>query len=129
MFPHSAFASRLLSAVAKAGFQTSATSFAREVNARGHADLITSHGVRKWFMGEAMPTQARLKLIAETLGVNAAWLRFGEGDPGAGEPTELLTPAVSIMMSDYMRLTDEGKNLVRKTVALLIEAEACQQRL
>lgn len=38
---------------------------------------VTTLAARKWLMGEAMPTQDRIQLLAEWLNVSASWLRFG----------------------------------------------------
>lgn len=121
--PYAAFAARLIQAVQERGLTTSPSRFAREVNAAAAGLIITSHGVRKWFLGEAMPTQERLKLLAQILGVSAAWLRFGEAEknpPLTGE----LSSELMMILSDYARLPPEHKVLVRELVKILHESSA-----
>lgn len=38
---------------------------------------MTVHAVRKWLVGEACPTQARILRLSELLAVDPSWLRFG----------------------------------------------------
>src|SRR3569833_1795615 len=55
----------------------SPTQLAREFNIRFPGRPITVHAARKWLMGEAIPTQEKLRTLAQWLGVPAEWLRFG----------------------------------------------------
>jgi len=55
-----------------------AARLASEFN-RVHAGApITLHAARKWIIGESIPTQEKLKVLAAWLGVSAVWLRYGE---------------------------------------------------
>jgi transcriptional regulator with XRE-family HTH domain len=56
----------------------SATELQRAFNAQNPELAISVHAARKWLMGEAMPTQARLRELAAALAVSPTWLRFGE---------------------------------------------------
>ena len=56
----------------------SATVLQRVFNERNNDLAISVHAARKWLMGEAIPTQARLRNLAAVLGVSATWLRFGD---------------------------------------------------
>ncbi len=70
---------------------------AREFNRRYPGVPVTIHAARKWLLGEAIPTQARLRVLARWFGVSTEWLRFGEGapmvvtaqEPGLEEGSEL----------------------------------------
>lgn len=59
------------------GLRPSPTIVAREFNFRFVGKPITVHAARKWLVGEAIPTQDKLRSLAEWLGVSVDWLRFG----------------------------------------------------
>ena len=50
----------------------------REFNALNTHAPVTTHTVRKWLTGEAIPAQSKLRTLADWLGVSVAWLRFGD---------------------------------------------------
>jgi len=75
------FAVRLNMALAQAGFNDGPTHLCRAFNAFTDSEHVTMASVRKWIIGESIPTQARLVDLAGMLGVEAHWLRFGEGKP------------------------------------------------
>lgn len=72
------FSERLISAIEIAGVPDSATVVQREYNSHSNQPPISSHAVRKWLMGEAIPTQDRIQVLANWLNVSPSWLRFGE---------------------------------------------------
>jgi hypothetical protein len=51
---------------------------------------ISSHAARKWLIGEAIPTQDRIQVLAVWLNVSPSWLGFGEelGDTKMKDLTE-----------------------------------------
>lgn len=81
-----AFCDRLKACLHASGFDVSATRLASEFNLRANGASVTVHGARKWLIGDAIPTQARIQTLADWLGVSAAWLRFGEADNGQFDP-------------------------------------------
>jgi hypothetical protein len=79
------FSERLQHALRSADYSPdSPTQLAREFNIRFSGRPITVHAARKWLVGEAIPTQEKLRTLAHWLGVAAEWLRFG-GVPQHGE--------------------------------------------
>jgi hypothetical protein len=56
----------------------SPTELQRAFNARNLKLAVSVHAARKWLMGEAIPTQVRLRALADVLQVSPTWLRFGE---------------------------------------------------
>src|SRR3954471_16953373 len=86
------FSERLQQALRNADYSPdSPTQLAREFNIRFTGRPITVHAARKWLVGEAIPTQEKLRTLAQWLGVQAEWLRFGgpenigaNGDAGNG---------------------------------------------
>jgi hypothetical protein len=75
---HALFSKRLAFALEVIGVPLSATALQREYNSRSKQPPITSHAARKWLMGEAIPNQDRIQILAAWLNVSASWLRFGE---------------------------------------------------
>ena len=78
------FAERVAAALVAQGMPASPTELQRAFNARNPKLAVSVYAARKWLMGEAIPTQARLRVVAEVLGVSATWLRFGEDEAAAG---------------------------------------------
>ena len=62
------FAERLAAALVARGIPVSAIALQRAFNARNPELAITAHAARKWLMGESIPTQAHLRVVAEVLG-------------------------------------------------------------
>jgi transcriptional regulator with XRE-family HTH domain len=79
------FSERLQQALKNAHYSPdSPTRLAREFNIRFEGRPITVHAARKWLVGEAIPTQEKLRMIAQWLGVPADWLRFGGSETPGG---------------------------------------------
>ena len=72
------FAMRVQSVLVARGMPASPTELQRAFNARNPKLAVSVHAARKWLMGEAIPTQARLRELAAVLAVSPTWLRFGE---------------------------------------------------
>jgi transcriptional regulator with XRE-family HTH domain len=77
---NTAFTQRLFLALNSIGYEvTNISGITREINKLFGEKSITSHAVRKWLSGQAIPIHSRLIRLADWLGVSPAWLRFGEG--------------------------------------------------
>ena len=72
------FSKRVQAALVARGMPASPTELQRAFNARNPKLAVSVHAARKWLMGEAIPTQARLRELAAVLAVPPTWLRFGE---------------------------------------------------
>jgi hypothetical protein len=72
------FSKRVQAALVARGMPASATELQRAFNAQNPKLAVSVHAARKWLMGEAIPTQARLRELAAVLAVSPTWLRFGE---------------------------------------------------
>lgn len=75
------FSARLNAALEKASIKPSPTSLARAFNACTTESPVTVHAVRKWLVGEAIPTQAKLLTLAGITGADPYWLRYGGDMP------------------------------------------------
>lgn len=76
--PTEKFASRLRLAMEKAGYEAKPSVLEREFNLRYWGKPMTLHGVRRWLVGESMPPQDKLEVLAEWLLITPQHLRFGE---------------------------------------------------
>jgi transcriptional regulator with XRE-family HTH domain len=80
-----AFSERLQQALSSAEYSPSSpTQLAREFNIRSDGNPVTVHAARKWLQGESIPTQEKLRTLANWLDVPADWLRFGIVEDGKG---------------------------------------------
>jgi len=125
-----AFSQRLCQAVAAMGWDESPTLVAREFNLRWRGKMITVNAVRKWMLGESMPTLDKLQVLADLLGVSADWLRWGVVQTlSAGEGQALYVKqtrpdgsSIQSLTQDVRLLTDSHLKLVQALVsAMLVE--------
>ncbi|NIA00565.1 hypothetical protein [Massilia sp. CCM 8734] len=125
------FGQRLISALQQAELSCAPTEVAHGFNLRGGGARVTSHAARKWLLGQAIPTQSNIHVLADWVGVNAAWLRFGEGE--RHRPLSLLledcaTDASMVsMFNDLRSLPMRDQLLLRELIDVLMEAQALQQ--
>ncbi|MDB5764307.1 MAG: hypothetical protein JWQ21_3302 [Herminiimonas sp.] len=100
----------------------SPTELARDFNLRFAGRPITVHAARKWLVGEAIPTQDKMRTLAEWLGVPIEWLRFGGDERRANTPhsTGNFKSIDLRLMSDLQLLDDNHRRLVSEFVRILI---------
>lgn len=60
-----------------AGYEARPSVLEREFNLRYWGKPMTLHGVRRWLLGESLPKQEKLLLLAEWLNIPPQELRFG----------------------------------------------------
>ena len=118
------FSERLQQALKNAHYSPdSPTRLAREFNIRFEGRPITVHAARKWLVGEAIPTQEKLRMIAQWLGVPADWLRFG-GPEAPGEPGDTgaarFESADVKLIADLQRLDEHHRQLAREFIRMLV---------
>jgi transcriptional regulator with XRE-family HTH domain len=121
------FSERLQQALRNADYSPdSPTQLAREFNLRFAGRVVTVHAARKWLVGEAIPTQEKLRALAQWLGVSAEWLRFG------GELTEVkvanvtnfnsrLAPKDLAMIEHLMQLDEQRRHIVHQLIRMLLQ--------
>ncbi|HEU4853249.1 MAG TPA: hypothetical protein VFT37_13955 [Telluria sp.] len=121
------FSERLQLALRNAHYSPdSPTRLAREFNIRFEGRPITVHAARKWLVGEAIPTQEKLRMIAQWLGVPAEWLRFGgpeqapEGGGEAGGANARFESADVKLIADLQRLDEHHRQLAREFIRMLV---------
>ena len=117
-----AFAERLSAALSAMGVRLSPTVVAHEFNLRYWGRSITPHTARNWLLGISIPTQDKLRVLADWLQVGPDELRFGVR-PGQELPSkgEALAPTLDLadreMLSRYLALPVPERKLVRDVVA------------
>jgi transcriptional regulator with XRE-family HTH domain len=115
------FSSRLQKALKDAGYSAyGPTELAHQFNIRFTGHPISVHAARKWLMGEAIPTQDKIRVLSEWLMVPTEWLRFG-GNYTSGEPLSLesIDPVYSRLLTDIQRLDPYHRKLVLEFVRLI----------
>ena len=119
------FSERLQQALRNADYSPdSPTQLAREFNIRFEGRPITVHAARKWLVGEAIPTQEKLRTLAQWLGVPAEWLRFGGAD-GYASGDSISTPArfesADVkLVADLQRLDEHHQAIAREFIRMLL---------
>jgi hypothetical protein len=117
------FSERLQGALRKADYSPdSPTQLAREFNVRFDGRPITVHAARKWLVGEAIPTQEKLRALAQWLAVPADWLRFGgnDGQASAQSPTKRYETADVKLLADLQRLDEHHQAIAREFLRMLV---------
>lgn len=116
-----AFSERLRAALSAQGVRLSPTVVAHEFNLRFWGRSITAHTARTWLLGVSIPTQDKLRVLADWLQVSPDELRFGPrpGVPMAPEvdgPLQSLSLPDREMLSRYLALPVAERKLVRDVV-------------
>ncbi len=119
-----AFSERLRKALEAMGVRPSPTVVANEFNLRYWGRSITPHTARNWLLGQAMPTQDKLVVLAEWLQVSPDELRFGKTSSAlrladADPEFEQLDMADREMIKRYLSLPKAERKTVREVVAAM----------
>jgi len=126
MSEREAFSQRLVKALRDAKIDIgSPTIFAREFNRRYAGKPVSTHAARKWLMGESIPTQDKLRLLAAWLGVSSEWLRFGDGGGrhvARSDQASYNSQDIELV-GDIRQLSAEHKLVVREVVLTLLRLE------
>lgn len=87
------------------------TQIARTINQQLPMISVTAQAVRKWLLAEAFPSQDKLVMLADWLGVSVQWLRYGTGErlPVSYRPenplgNEAASPSMMLFGYEYVRL-------------------------
>lgn len=114
------FAERVKTALAARDVPASATALQRAFNERYPELAISVHAARKWIAGESIPTQARLRAVAELLAVSATWLRFGEDV--AASKNKSLSVQEHMLVQQFRRLSDTQRTHVLALVHSVVDS-------
>lgn len=119
-----AFAQRLRQALEASGVRMSPTVVANEFNLRYWGRSVTPHTARNWLLGKSIPTQDKLRVLADWLQVGPDELRFGQtvSLPKASENMDAwgaLNMADREMINRYIALSVQDRKTVREVVAAM----------
>ena len=129
-----AFSERLRKALESMGVRPSPTVVANEFNLRYWGRSITPHTARNWLLGQALPTQDKLVVLAEWLQVSPDELRFGKNSSAlrlaeADPEFEELDMADREMIKRYLSLPKPERKTVREVVtAMAVAADQKHKR-
>jgi uncharacterized protein (DUF39 family) len=117
-----AFASRLRHALEQAGVSISPTVVAHEFNLRYWGQGVTMHAVRNWLIGQSLPGQDKLVVLADWLRVDPQHLRFGYTTSSRGDDSAVAWPQTlnlkdREMLSKYLELPPKDRDIVCEVVA------------
>jgi len=118
------FRDRLQQALRDAQYaEVGPTQLAREFNIRFKGPSITVHAARKWLVGESIPTQEKLRALAQWLGVTTEWLRFGDArhtvDSSNGT-LDCCDPLQARVIDDFRRLNEHDQAIARDFIHMLV---------
>lgn len=124
------FQARLARTLQNCGYaHDSPTVLAREFNFRFSGRPVTIHAARKWLVGESIPTQDKLRILAQWLGVTAEWLRFGDAAQDAGITLRETTSPNSDegrLLANLLELDPYHRRLAHDFVKMLAQKSAPQ---
>jgi transcriptional regulator with XRE-family HTH domain len=126
------FADRLRSALGSAGVRASPTLVANAFNLRYHGRSITPHTARNWLLGKVMPTQDKLRVLAEWLQVSPDELRFGRA-PGKTYVYEMNDGPIEMALADremidrYLSLSQAERKTIRDVVSAFMLAKVAER--
>lgn len=128
-----AFAQRLRFALDACGVRLSPSVVANEFNLRYWGRSITPHTARNWLMGNSMPTQDKLRVLAEWLKVSPNELRFGRVDGGhvvrqSDDLCDDLNMVDREMVTRYLGLDVNDRKTVREVVTAFSVASAAKPK-
>lgn len=123
------FSQRLQQALREADYSPdSPTQLAREFNVRFAGRPVTVHAARKWLVGEAIPTQEKLRVLSQWLGISAEWLRFGSkelaGVNGNGTDASSRFESSDLkLLTELQNLSEPDRKLAREFIRMLVRME------
>ena len=126
------FADRLRGALESAGVRASPTLVANAFNLRYHGRSITPHTARNWLLGKVMPTQDKLRVLAEWLQVSPDELRFGRA-PGKTYVYEMNAGPIEMALADremidrYLSLSQAERKTIRDVVSAFVLAKVAER--
>jgi transcriptional regulator with XRE-family HTH domain len=121
------FAQRLIEAMQAAGYAAKPAVLEREFNLRFYGKPMTLQGVRRWLIGETMPSHDKLRTLADWLHISPEELSFGAELPKKIEQRRKEWE-VSISYQErevfeaFLSLPAEQKKIVREVILAFVRA-------
>lgn len=109
-----------------AGYSPKPAILEREFNLRWYGKPMTLHGVRRWLLGETIPGQDKILVLAEWLGISPQLLRYGsEVELRIEERNEKWDQAIRYqereVITAYLNLPQIQRKAVREIIMALAE--------
>jgi hypothetical protein len=71
---------------------------------------LSAHAIRKWLLGESIPTQEKLRVLADILSVEPNWLRYGEAINNDEKPNfNKLNSNQKKLLNEFEKLSSNQK--------------------
>lgn len=123
------FSQRLTEAMKEEGYQPRPVVLEREFNQRYWGRPVSVQAIRKWLMGEVIPTQDKLQVLAEWLNVDPHWLRFGEKLSGSVQQQRKrwdanMSPQERQVVETFMSLPPEKRKIIGEIVFAFAHSKA-----
>ena len=121
------FSERLRAAMRQANLDVSATVLEKKFNARFGGASVSSQAASQWLNGKAIPRLDKLRVLADVLGVELAYLRDGDKavrgvrDNKAHWP-EAISNQDRAAFEAFLALPTAQRKLVRELILALGEA-------
>ncbi len=116
------FSGRLQQALRNQDYSpNSPTQLAREFNLRFSGHPVTVHAARKWLQGESIPTQEKLRALANWLDVPADWLRFGNVDGPRGKASGNVSSMDAKMIANLQQLDEHHRTIAYEFLRMLVK--------
>ena len=118
------FSERLKQAMTNNRYELRPVVLEREFNRRYWGPPVSFQAARRWLLGEAIPTQDRLQVLAEWLDVDPHWLRFGEKLTGSVKQQRKrwdakMTHEERKVIEAFMNLSAEKRKIVGEIIQAL----------
>jgi transcriptional regulator with XRE-family HTH domain len=126
-----AFAKRLSQAMLAAGYDDKPAVLEREFNTRHWGKPMTLHGVRRWLRGETLPSQDKLRTLAEWLKVSPQDLQYGQAYK-AESPRPRWDAGVGYQDRDifeaFLKLPVPQRKVVREVILAFAQVQAAKPK-
>ncbi|WP_284399698.1 XRE family transcriptional regulator [Acidovorax sp. SUPP2825] len=119
------FAQRLREAMENAGYDAKSAVLQREFNSRRPgAKPITLHGVRRWLMGETLPSYPKLQALSDWLGVPVHELMHGAKSPSipTSKPPRPMATDDRIAVEAFLNLPAAPRRIARDVILAIARA-------
>jgi transcriptional regulator with XRE-family HTH domain len=121
------FAERLKKALIASGYQARPSILEKGFNSRYWGKSLSKQAVTRWLKGEAIPSQEKIQVLSEWLGVDPYALRFGDEalesvrkKRKAWEEAPLFEEREAI--ESFLRLPTEQKKIIVTVINLFLKA-------
>lgn len=124
-----AFSQRLAQLLLSNNISLSPTKLAREFNLRWRGVPVTPNAARKWILGESIPTLDKIDVLANLLGTNSQWLRWGEKNPnqvntmGRTESVHLIALEPNLeksLIQDFRLLNSANQRVIFNLIKIML---------